>query len=143
MPGLSPAEARERFTASRVARLATADAAGRPHLVPVVFVVSGETVAMAVDHKPKRSRHLKRLANIVANPAVCLLADSYAEDWDRLWWVRADGRARVLPPADRSADAARYTALLTAKYPHQYAGRPPAGAVVEVLVTGWTGWRAT
>jgi PPOX class probable F420-dependent enzyme len=142
MPGLTGPEARERFAASRVARLATTDATGRPHLVPVVFAVSGETVVMAVDHKPKRSARLKRLANIRANPAVCLLTDGYHEDWDLLWWVRADGRARVLPPPEESADAARWTALLTGKYPRQYAGRPPSGEVVEVRVTGWTGWRA-
>ncbi|MET9534901.1 MULTISPECIES: TIGR03668 family PPOX class F420-dependent oxidoreductase [unclassified Streptomyces] len=143
MPRLTRSEARERFAASRVARLATADAAGRPHLVPVVFTVAGETLVMAVDHKPKRSPHLKRLANIRANPEVCLLTDSYREDWDQLWWARADGQARVLPPAAQSAAAAHYAALLAEKYPQQYAGRPPAGEVVEVAVTGWTGWRAT
>lgn len=142
MPALTAAEARERFAAARVARLASADAAGRPHLVPVVFAVAGELVVMAVDHKPKRSTRLRRLANIRANPAVCLLADCYREDWDQLWWARADGRARVLPPADRSTTAARHVALLTRKYPQQYADRPPAGEVVEVHVTGWSGWRA-
>lgn len=168
MPGLAPAEARARFAASRIARLATVDAAGRPHLVPVVFVVDGDRVAMAVDHKPKRSPRLKRLANIRANPAVCLLADAYDEDWDRLWWARADGSARVLPPASEtvaepdagtvagaaadsaapepasdSAVSARWTELLAAKYPRQYAGRHPGGEVVEIAVTAWTGWRAT
>lgn len=143
MPGLSGAEARERFAASRVARLATADAAGRPHLVPVTFTVTGETVVTAVDHKPKRSTHLKRLANISANPAVCLLADDYEENWDHLWWARVDGHARVLPPAERSAESRRYVALLAEKYERQYADRPPAGEVVEITVTRWTGWRAT
>lgn len=143
MPGLAGPEARERFAASRVARLATADAEGRPHLVPVVFAVTGATVVLAVDHKPKRSADLRRLANIRANPAVCLLADEYDEDWERLWWARADGAARVLPPAARSADAAHHVGLLAAKYPQQYAGRPPAGEVVEVAVSRWSGWRAT
>ncbi|MFE2376841.1 TIGR03668 family PPOX class F420-dependent oxidoreductase [Streptomyces sp. NPDC059398] len=143
MPRLSASEARERFAASRVARLATTDAAGRPHLVPVVFAVTGETLVMAVDHKPKRSSRLKRLANIRTSPGVCLLTDCYREDWDQLWWARADGQARVLPPAGQSADAARHVALLMEKYPRQYAGRPPAGEVVEVGVTRWTGWRAT
>jgi PPOX class probable F420-dependent enzyme len=143
MPALTGAEARERFAASPVARLATADAAGRPHLVPVVFVVADACVAMAVDHKPKRSPRLKRLANIRANPAVCLLVDHYDDDWDRLWWVRADGRAHILPPPDRSADAKRWTALLAAKYPRHYAEHAPAGEIVQITVTRWTGWHAT
>jgi PPOX class probable F420-dependent enzyme len=143
MPSMTDTEAVERFGASRVARLATADVAGRPHLVPVVFALTGQTVVLAVDHKPKRSAHLKRLANIRANPAVCLLADGYEEEWDLLWWVRADGHARILPPAERSAHSERYVTLLAEKYERQYAGRPPAGEVVEITVTGWTGWRAT
>ncbi|MER5363501.1 TIGR03668 family PPOX class F420-dependent oxidoreductase [Streptomyces sp. NPDC002785] len=142
MPALTSAEARERFAAARIARLATADMAARPHLVPVVFALDGDAVVLAVDHKPKRTTRLKRLANIAANPSVCLLADHYEDDWDRLWWVRADGEARVLPPPDRSAEAARCISLLTAKYP-QYADRPPDGPVVEVAVLRWSGWRAS
>ncbi|MGW3248100.1 TIGR03668 family PPOX class F420-dependent oxidoreductase [Streptomyces sp. NPDC001070] len=141
MPSLTSTEARERFAAARVARLATADATGHPHLVPVVFAVDGDTIALAVDHKPKRTTRLKRLANIAANPSLCLLVDHYDEDWDLLWWARADGEARVLPPADRSAAAARHVALLTAKY-GQYAHRRPDGPVVEVSVLRWSGWRA-
>ncbi|MER6997215.1 TIGR03668 family PPOX class F420-dependent oxidoreductase [Streptomyces sp. NPDC000410] len=142
MPELTSAEARQRFTAARVARLATADPVARPHLVPVVFAVDGDTVLLAVDHKPKRTTRLRRLADIAANPSVCLLADHYEEDWDRLWWARADGEARVLPSPDRSPEAARRIALLTAKY-RQYADRPPGGPVIEVSVLRWSGWRAT
>ncbi|MET7307590.1 MULTISPECIES: TIGR03668 family PPOX class F420-dependent oxidoreductase [unclassified Streptomyces] len=137
MPALTSAEARERFAAARIAHLATIDAASRPHLVPVVFALDGDTVMLAVDHKPKRTVRLKRLANIAANPSVCLLTDHYEEDWDRLWWVRADGEARVL----RFPEAARCVGLLTAKY-QQYADRPPDGPVVEVSVLRWSGWRA-
>ncbi|MBY8883419.1 TIGR03668 family PPOX class F420-dependent oxidoreductase [Streptomyces sp. PTM05] len=132
--------ARERFAAARVARLATADADGRPHVVPVVFAVDGDAVLMAVDHKPKRSRALKRLADIAANPAVCLLADGYQEDWDALWWARADGTARVRPADERGDDPA--IAALVAKYPAQYGDRPPPGPVIEVTVTRWSGWTA-
>lgn len=132
------AQARDRFAAGRVARLATVDAAGRAHLVPVTFALDGDDVHHAVDAKPKRSRNLKRLANIEANPNVSLLVDHYAEDWDELWWVRADGAARVLPGA---ADVERSARLLAAKYP-QYRDRPPAGPVVVVTVTSWRGWSA-
>src|SRR5690348_8190323 len=95
-------EARRRFAGQRVARLATADPAGRPHLVPVVFAVLGPTIYTAVDAKPKRHTALRRLANVAANPRVALLADHYEDDWDALWWVRADGTARVLDAADPS-----------------------------------------
>ncbi|MFF7235104.1 TIGR03668 family PPOX class F420-dependent oxidoreductase [Streptomyces collinus] len=152
MPELAEAEARRRFTAARVARLATVDAAGRPHQVPVVCVtVSAEAtgaadrIVTAVDHKPKTTARLKRLRNIAAHPAVCLLADAYDEDWDHLWWVRADGEASILTPgaadpAVRQAHA-RAVGLLCAKYP-QYRDDPPAGPVIAVTVRRWSGWQA-
>ncbi|MDW6058449.1 TIGR03668 family PPOX class F420-dependent oxidoreductase [Streptomyces sp. FXJ1.4098] len=143
MPTTTSARARERFARARVARLATVDAGGRPHLVPVVFALTGDMVATAVDHKPKRSQRLRRLDNIRANPAVCLLVDGYDEDWDVLWWARADGTARVLPPADESAASAAYVRLLVDKYAAQYADRPPTGPVVEIAVDRWSGWQAT
>lgn len=134
---LTPEEARDRFAASRVARLATASAAGVPHLVPVTFAVRGDAVVFAVDHKPKSTTSLRRLANIAENPAVCFLADGYDEDWSRLWWARADGVARVLPDGEREEPLA----WLTAKY-EQYASRPPRHAVVLTLVHTWRGWSA-
>ncbi|MCL7377777.1 TIGR03668 family PPOX class F420-dependent oxidoreductase [Streptomyces sp. 35G-GA-8] len=143
MPSMTSARAREHFARARIARLATVGARGTPHLVPAVFALTGETLAFAVDHKPKRSTRLKRLANIRAHPEVCLLVDGYDEDWDRLWWARADGTATVLPPAADSAASARYVSLLTRKYPRQYADRPPEGPVVEIAVTRWSGWDAT
>ncbi|AWN25159.1 TIGR03668 family PPOX class F420-dependent oxidoreductase [Streptomyces libani] len=142
MPRMTGDRARECFTRARIARLATVDDAGRPHLVPAVFALTGDTVVFAVDHKPKRSADLKRLANIRAHPEVCLLVDGYDEDWDRLWWARADGTAAVLPPAERSAASARYVTLLTRKYRQNYADRPPQGPVVEIQVARWSGWYA-
>ncbi|MEW2256462.1 TIGR03668 family PPOX class F420-dependent oxidoreductase [Streptomyces sp. NPDC047869] len=149
MPRLEEAEARRRFAAARVARLATADAAGRPHQVPVVFAHhtrdGADRLVTAVDHKPKTTTRLKRLANLAVRPAVCLLVDAYDEDWEQLWWVRADGEARVLPPdtADAAVRRVRETAvaLLCAKYP-QYGPCPPAGPVIDVTVRRWTGWQA-
>jgi PPOX class probable F420-dependent enzyme len=81
--------------AARIARLATVDALGTPHLVPIVFAVDGDRVYSAVDAKPKRSPALRRLANIAVNPHVAVLVDHYAEDWTTLWWVRADGTGQV------------------------------------------------
>ena len=139
---MTPAEARERFAAARVARLATADPGGRPHVVPVVFAVDGDCVYSVVDAKPKRTTALRRLANVAENPRVALLADHYEEDWGALWWVRADGVGRVLEPGSgveaEGAEAARAVDLLRARYPQQRA----VGAVLAVDVQRWSGWSA-
>jgi PPOX class probable F420-dependent enzyme len=132
-------EARGRFASARVARLATADAAGTPHVVPMVFAVAGDVIYSAVDAKPKRTTALRRLANVRANPRVAVLADRYDEDWTALWWVRADGTARVLEPTEPEAGRAR--ALLADRYP-QYRREPPAGPVLAIDVTRWSGWSA-
>jgi PPOX class probable F420-dependent enzyme len=133
-------ELRRRFASGRVARLATVDAAGRPHLVPIVFALAGETIYSAVDAKPKRSTALRRLANVAANPQVAVLVDHYTEDWRELWWVRADGVGRVLDPA--AAEARRGIAALVDRYPRHYAADPPGGPVLAVDVSRWSGWSA-
>jgi PPOX class probable F420-dependent enzyme len=137
-------EERRRFAAARVARLATADADGRPHVVPMVFALavekgSGGTVYSAVDAKPKRSTSLRRLANIAANPRVAVLVDHYEDDWNALWWVRADGTGRILD-AD-SPEGRDAIARLAARYP-QYRENPPRGPVVAIDVERWSGWSA-
>jgi PPOX class probable F420-dependent enzyme len=139
---MDPTEARSRFAAARVARLATAGADGRPHLVPVVFALDGDTLYTAVDDvKPKASTtRLRRLRNITENAAVAMLADHYDDDWTALWWVRADGTARLLDPAE--AEAARARDLLARRYP-QYREAPPPGVVIAVGVERWSGWAAT
>ncbi len=133
--------ARERFAAARVARLATADGAGRPHLVPVTFAVAGDTVYSAVDAKPKTTRALRRLANVAVNPRVALLVDHYDDgDWSRLWWVRADGVGRVLDAREPEAQDA--ITLLVGRYA-AYRGQPPAGPVLAVDVDRWSSWSAS
>jgi len=134
--GVNGADARRRFTEARVARLATADAAGTPHLVPIAFALAGETIYSAVDAKPKRTTALRRLANVRENPAVALLVDHYDEDWDALWWARADGIGRVLDPTEPEAE--RAVALLLERYPQQRA----VGEVLAVDVERWSGWSA-
>ncbi len=103
----------------RVARLATADAAGRPHAVPICFAYSPGALYIALDEKPKDvpPDRLKRVRNILENPNVTLVADRYAEDWGRLAFVMVRGRAGLLEPgAEEHAAAVR---LLRGKY-HQY-----------------------
>ena len=139
MPVLDEAEARRRVAAARVARLATVDADGRPHLVPIVFALDGDTLLSAVDAKPKRSRTLRRVENARVRPAVTVLVDAYDEDWARLWWVRLRGRARVLDGGD---DADRALELLTAKY-EQYRDAPPGAPVLAIDVFQWRGWSAS
>jgi PPOX class probable F420-dependent enzyme len=136
-------EARDRFAEARVARLATADADGRPHLVPIVFALSDDRLYSAIDLKPKAragpSARLRRLDNIHANPAVSVLVDDYTEDWGQLWWARADGTARVIVATD--VEAARAISALVDRYP-QYRGAPPPGPVTAIAVDRWSGWAA-
>lgn len=129
-------EARRRFAEARVARLATADEHGRPHIVPITFAVHRDVIVTAVDHKPKRSTNLKRLRNITANPRVSLLVDHYDDDWTHLWWTRADGIANI---HDHDPDAMTW---LSAKY-DQYTDAPPTGPVVRVDVQSWSSWQFT
>jgi PPOX class probable F420-dependent enzyme len=92
-----------------------------------------------VDAKPKRGKGLRRLANIAANPRVSVLVDHYAEDWTELWWVRADGTARVLPVTEPEGRAA--IDALVQRYP-QYRDQPPPGPVIAIHVDRWSYWAA-
>jgi PPOX class probable F420-dependent enzyme len=128
----------ERLTAARVARLATTDPDGRPHLVPIVFALEGDTLYSAVDRKPKRSTKLRRIENARERPDVTILVDHYDDDWGRLWWIRLRGRGRVL---DEGEERERALALLQEKYP-QYRAEPPDGPVLAVDVTDVRDWSA-
>jgi PPOX class probable F420-dependent enzyme len=107
--------------------------------VPICFALAGDTLYSAVDHKRKRTTELQRLANIAADPRVCVLADHYDEDWSQLWWARADGVARIVPVDD--PEHGRAAELLLARYP-QYRDAPALGTAIAVEITGWTGWQA-
>jgi PPOX class probable F420-dependent enzyme len=130
-------DARKRFGAARVARLATTNKDGTPHLVPVVFALVDDVVWTAVDAKPKSTAALRRLDNVRTEPRVSLLVDDYCDDWSALWWVRADGAATILDIEDATAglDA------LIAKYPQYQEERPP-GPVLRIDVTRWSSWSA-
>jgi PPOX class probable F420-dependent enzyme len=124
----------------RVARLATADAAGAPHVVPVTFALDAATLYIGIDQKPKQrdAAGLKRLRNIAANPAVAVVVDRYAEDWQRLGWVMLRGPAVVLEPGHAEHTAAQ--ALLLARYPQlraMHIGDLPVIALRIARVTSW------
>jgi PPOX class probable F420-dependent enzyme len=128
-----------RFLAdARVAHLATADAAGVPHVIPVCFAIAEATLYVTIDEKPKRpGTPLKRLRNIAANPAVAVTVDRWDEDWTRLAWVMLRGNADILPAGpehDRAQD------LLRARYP-QYRtmdlAKLPVIALRIARVTAW------
>ena len=117
--------------------MGTADAACRPHLVPVTFAVVRDDVLIAIDDKPKQTFDLRRLRNVADNPATSLLTDLYDDDWTRLWWARADGVARIV--AEPEALPPGLLAELRGRYPH-YADTAPAGPFIVVAVERWSGW---
>lgn len=128
-------QSRARFAQERSARLATTDESGYPHLVPIVFAQVNDVIYFVIDFKPKKTLGLQRLTNIRVNPHVAVLVDHYSDDWDQLWWVRADGTAVILDAIDPVAMAA-----LADRYP-QYRD-PPPGPMVAITVDRWTGWMA-
>jgi PPOX class probable F420-dependent enzyme len=135
---METAEATSRLADSTVARLATVSDEGRPHIVPIVFALDGDTLYFAVDAKPKRTTNLTRLKNIARNPAVSVLVDHYQDDWTRLWWVRADGTARIVTDGAETHHAIE---LLTRRYPQYREARPP-GPVVAIHIHRLSGWSA-
>ena len=130
---------RSRFASSPVARLATVRPDGWPHVVPMVFALVDETVYSAVDAKPKRSRRLQRVTNLLAEPRCALLVDEYDDDWRRLWWVRADGRAEIV---DEPSPTHPGIQALVRRF-RQYIDDPPAGPLLVISVDRWTGWAAS
>jgi PPOX class probable F420-dependent enzyme len=137
MPSLTEDDARRRLAAARVAYLGTVRGDGTPHLVPIVFAVEGDLVYAIADPKPKRGPDLLRHRNIAANPAVSLLVDEYHEPWDGIWWVRADGQARIVENGPER-DAA--ISLLRSKYPDYATWTTPFGAAMVMEVTRVTSW---
>ena len=129
---------RRRLAEARVAHLATVGPGGRPHIVPITFALEGDDIYFAVDAKPKRTTDLQRLRNIRSNPSVSVLVDHYEDDWTHLWWVRADGSARI---AAADAQSSRGLELLVTRYPQYQRIRPP-GPVVVIAIQSITGWAA-
>ena len=138
-PDVQEAIVRGRVRSARVARLATTDPDGRPHLVSIGFVLDGQTLYSAVDAKPKRSRRLRRVANARERPDVTVPVDHYEDDWGRLWWVSLRGRAQLL---DTGEEVERALRLLVDKY-EQYRREPPGRPVLATDILEWHSWDAS
>ncbi len=127
---------------ARVGHLATASAAGEPHVIPVCFAFDEAAVYSAIDAKPKRvdARRLRRLENIRENPRASLVVDRYAEDWRLLRYLLLRGRAEIL---GAGPDHAHALALLREKYP-QYRSMPGfgAGPVIRLIPDTVRSWAA-
>ena len=124
------AAARDFLARTRIGHLATADAGGVPHVVPVCFAVESDTLYITIDRKPKGDpRALKRLRNLAENPVAAFVADRWDEDWTRLAWVMLRGPAEIL---DAGAEHDRAQDLLRARYP-QYQAMPLADLPVVAL----------
>jgi PPOX class probable F420-dependent enzyme len=128
--------------AARVARLATADRRGRPHVVPICFAAAGRRLYSPIDEKPKRAapRRLKRVRNILANPHVALVVDAYREDWRRLWYVLVFGTAEVIPPG--AAEHTKALRVLRQKYRQYRAMRLEERPVLGITSNRVVMWRA-
>ena len=123
----------------RVARFATADLRGQPHVVPICYAVSNDTAYFTIDEKPKRStdKPLKRITNLQQNPHVALVVDRYDEDWTRLGWVMVQGEAALLDSCKEHTKAQR---LLKARYPQldgMHIGDLPVIAIRIKRVVSW------
>jgi PPOX class probable F420-dependent enzyme len=125
--------------AGRVARLATADGEGRPHVLPICYALIGETVYFTIDEKPKRKNAgaLKRLSNLRANPKTALVVDHYDEDWSQLGWVMLQGEAEIL---EGGAEHGRAQARLRERYPQLRAMRIESLPVVAIRLRHVASW---
>lgn len=123
----------------RVAHLATADSAARPHVVPVCYAYANGTLYITVDEKPKRdaSRPLKRVRNIAQNPAVAVVVDRYDEDWTRLAWLMIHGHADLL---DGGGEHDSAQVLLRARYPQLNAMQIERLPVIAVRIERTASW---
>ncbi len=138
MPKLSPAE--DRFLRSaRTAHLATADANGQPHVIPVCFVFNGESIYSVLDSKPKTTalRQLRRVRNILANPRVSLVVDHYEEDWSRLQYVMISGEASLLESGEEWSLS---IVMLRQKYPQYHRMDLDHSPVIKINPARFVPW---
>jgi PPOX class probable F420-dependent enzyme len=129
----------------RVARLATADAFGRPSVIPICYAFDGITIYSPIDRKPKSvSPHgLKRVRNVRENQYVCLVIDDYSDDWDVLSYVQISGTARMVEADDEpQAEHRRAVEMLREKYPQYRSMDIDRRPMIKITPTRLKAWRA-
>lgn len=133
-------QARRFLERQRIAHLATADASGTPHVVPICFALIDPVVYVAIDEKPKRTApmQLRRLRNIAENPRVAIVADVYDDrDWSRLGFVLVHGRARLV---NTSEEQQRALGVLRSRYPQYRAMALEERPILAVRIERVTRW---
>jgi PPOX class probable F420-dependent enzyme len=128
---------------ARVARLATASAAGEPHVVPVCFAFDGIRLFTAIDGKPKRvpRGNLRRVRNLQENPRICLVVDHYEEDWTRLRFVLITGHGDLV---EAGPEWEHGWGLLREKYPQYQAMQAlGSGPIIRILPERVAVWHAS
>ena len=126
---------------ARVGHLATADARGAPHVIPLCYAFNGRAVYSVLDQKPKRAplTSLRRVRNILGNSQVALVVDHYEEDWGRLWYILILGRADLLQDGEERVAAIE---LLRQKYPQYRDMLIDANPVIKITPTRVVSWGA-
>lgn len=119
------------LAAAPTAHLATADASGAPHVIPICYAFDGQALFSVLDQKPKRAQvtRLRRVRNIQENPQVSVVVDHYEEDWSRLGYILVMGTATLLFEGREHDTAVR---LLRRKYFQYLAMDLDANPVIKI-----------
>ena len=118
----------------RVCRVATVNAEGVPHLVPVCPAFQDGKIYFG------SGRDGRKVQNIEANGRCTVTVDLYTEDWSSLRGVMVQGRATLIAKGPRFR---RARGLLYRKYPHyetDAALDEKDSVIVEVTPTSVFSW---
>lgn len=116
--------------------LGTLDSERGTHLVPVVFAIRSDDLVIPIDVvKPKRTKQLRRISNLCADPRASLLVDHRDADWDALWWVQVDLEF------SGTGDLAGWRSRLAGKYP-QYGPPDTIDSLLLFTIRSMRGWSA-
>ena len=118
----------------RICRVATAGAAGVPHLVPVCHVLAGGKIYFASGDDGRKVKNLRE------NPRVTLTVDLYSDHWGTLKGVMIQGRSRLIERGPRFHRVRERLYRKYPQYPREAAISPSDSVVVEVTPTRVFSW---